>query len=86
MVTASGMCAISTALLALLQAGDHLLVQKGLYGGTHSLVTQLLPAWGITHTDINNRKPDEWESALTPSTKVGLQSVFHLAAAELPVC
>ena len=38
-VTASGMAAISTALLTFLSAGDHLLVQDCLYGGTHYLVT-----------------------------------------------
>src|SRR5262245_28364183 len=43
LVTASGMGAISTALLTLLSAGDHLLIQDCLYGGTHSLVTHDLP-------------------------------------------
>ena len=57
MVTASGMGAISTALLAVLRAGDHLLVQKGLYGGTYSLVTHNLPGtWQSKQTQV-------WEQA-----------------------
>jgi len=47
LVTASGMAAISTAILALAKTGDHLLVQSNLYGGTHSFVTQDLVALGI---------------------------------------
>src|SRR5438093_10145843 len=40
LVTGSGMAAISTALLAVLSTGDHLLIQEGLYGGTHDFVTK----------------------------------------------
>ena len=43
MVASSGMAAISSALIAVLRAGDHLLVQQGLYGGTHSLINHTLP-------------------------------------------
>ena len=46
LVTASGMAAISTALLTVLQAGDHLLAQSCLYGGTHDLVTHDLARLG----------------------------------------
>src|ERR1041385_3513108 len=42
LVTASGMAAISTALLAVFSAGDHLLIQDTLYGGAHELVTKHL--------------------------------------------
>src|ERR1041385_4604809 len=42
LVTASGMAAISTALLTVLSAGDHLLIQDTLYGGAHELVTKHL--------------------------------------------
>src|SRR5512138_3675591 len=52
LVTASGMAAISTALLTVLSAGDHLLVQDCLYGGTHGFITKDLPAFGITYDFI----------------------------------
>src|SRR5215831_13111737 len=40
LVTASGMAAITTTLFAVLSAGDHLLIQESLYGGTHDFVTK----------------------------------------------
>jgi len=69
-VASSGMAAISTALLSLLGAGDHLLVQGDLYGGTHDLVTKDLPRLGIEHTLIDAGDPASWEAALRPSTRV----------------
>src|SRR5262245_27337424 len=45
-VTASGMAAISTAILSWVQAGDHILAQDSLYGGTHDFITKDLPALG----------------------------------------
>lgn len=70
MVASSGMAAISTALLAFLRAGDHLLMQNTCYGGTFDFVTKNLPAWNISHTIINARQPDTWQAALKPSSKV----------------
>src|SRR2546423_10736178 len=48
LVAASGMAAISSALLAGLSVGDHLLIQDSLYGGTHDFVTHDLPAFGVS--------------------------------------
>src|SRR5947207_6106392 len=61
LVTASGMAAIATTLLSVLGAGDHLLVQHCLYGGTHHLVTKDLARLGITHDFIDLDRPDTWE-------------------------
>jgi cystathionine beta-lyase/cystathionine gamma-synthase len=69
LVTASGMAAISTALLTVLSAGDHLLVQSHLYGGTYSLVTEHLPLYGITYDFIEGHNPATWESKLRPETR-----------------
>jgi cystathionine beta-lyase/cystathionine gamma-synthase len=49
LVCASGMGAISAALLSLLNQGDHVLVSAGVYGKTSALVTRQLSRWGITH-------------------------------------
>ncbi len=68
-VTGSGMAAISTALLTVLKAGDHFLVQDCIYGGTHSLLKENLPAAGITHTTIDARDPSSWQALLRPETK-----------------
>ena len=70
LVTGSGMAAISSALLTFLSAGDHLLVQDVVYGGTANMLEHDLPRWGITHTKIDPQDPASWEAALTPSTRL----------------
>ncbi len=69
LVAASGMAAISTTLLTLLSAGDHLLAHKCLYGGTHDLITKDLESFGITYTFIDADDPDSWKPHLRPNTK-----------------
>ncbi len=69
LVFASGMAAISTALLTFLSAGDHILAQGSLYGGTHDLFTKDLPALGITCDFIPDDK-STWESKIRPETKI----------------
>ena len=68
-VTASGMAAISTALLTVLSNCDHLLVQNCLYGGTHDLITKDFPDLGVEHTFIDANDPSGWEAQLRPNTK-----------------
>jgi len=69
-VTASGMAAISTALMALLRAGDHFLAQDCLYGGTHSWLTQDVPDLGIEFDFIRGNEPDDWKGLLRPETRL----------------
>lgn len=69
LVTASGMAAISTTLLSILSAGDHLLAQDTLYGGTHDFLRQDLPGFGVEVDFIDADDPDSWKSKLRPSTK-----------------
>ncbi|HUE38413.1 MAG TPA: aminotransferase class I/II-fold pyridoxal phosphate-dependent enzyme [Candidatus Binatia bacterium] len=69
LVTASGMAAISTTLLALLDAGDHLLAQNCLYGGTHNFITDDFPALGLEVDFIDGDAPDSWEPMLRPKTR-----------------
>ncbi len=70
LVTGSGMAAISAALFTFLSAGDHLLVQDVVYGGTANLLQHDLPRFGISHTRIDPQDPASWEAALTPATKL----------------
>jgi cystathionine beta-lyase/cystathionine gamma-synthase len=69
LVAASGMAAISTAILSVVSSGDHLLVHKVLYGGTHDFVVKDLPALGVTHDVIDATKPETWKAKLRPNTK-----------------
>ncbi len=69
LVTSSGMAAIYTALLSVLDSGDHLLAQRGLYGGTHTLLTRDLPALGISCDFVDLHDVDEWRAGLRPNTR-----------------
>lgn len=68
-VTASGMAAISTALLTVLSAGDHLLAQGSLYGGTHDFITKDFADFGLTYDFIDASDPASWKAKLRPNTK-----------------
>lgn len=69
LVTGSGMAAISTSLLSILSAGDHLLVQDCLYGGTHDLITKDFPSFGIEVDFVDGDDPVSWQRRLKPNTK-----------------
>jgi cystathionine beta-lyase/cystathionine gamma-synthase len=69
LVAGSGMAAISTTLLALLGAGDRLLAQGCLYGGTHDLLTADLPALQIGTDFIDANDPASWREQLTERTR-----------------
>ncbi len=69
LVTGSGMAAISTALLAVLSTGDHLLIQDCLYGGTHDFVTKDFASFGITYDFINGDDPESWKPRLRSNTR-----------------
>jgi cystathionine beta-lyase/cystathionine gamma-synthase len=69
LVTASGMAAISTALLTLLSVGDHLLAQDCLYGGTYDFLTKDFASFGISYDFINPEDPDSWKRLLRPTTR-----------------
>ncbi|GAB3887548.1 PLP-dependent aspartate aminotransferase family protein [Kibdelosporangium lantanae] len=70
MVTASGMAALTTAVLALVSAGDHVIGQTSTYGGTASVLRNLLPRFGVSTTVVDQRDPQAFERALTPKTRM----------------
>jgi cystathionine beta-lyase/cystathionine gamma-synthase len=65
----SGMAAISTAILAFLQSGDHVVLQKDIYGGTHHFVTAEFERFGIEYTFVSNHTADI-EQAARKNTKI----------------
>jgi len=69
LVAASGMAAITTTLLTVLSAGDHLLAQDCLYGGTHDFLTQDFAGFGLEFDFIDGDDPDSWKNKLRPNTK-----------------
>ena len=66
----SGMAAISTTLAALLSAGEHAVSSPSLYGGAYSVITKLLPRWGIETTLAASHRADDMIAALREDTKV----------------
>lgn len=66
---ASGMAAITAAVMAIAGAGDHLVSANSLYGGTHTLFTHALPKLGITSTLTDPDDLTALEAAIKPNTK-----------------
>ncbi len=67
---ATGMAAMTTALLCQLSAGDHVVAAKAAFGSCRWLVDNLLPRFGITGTTIDASDNAAWEAAIKPNTKV----------------
>ncbi len=69
-VQATGMAAMTTALLCQLEMGDHVVAARAAFGSCRWLTDTLLPKWGITTTIIDSRDNDAWRDAIQPNTKV----------------
>ena len=67
---ASGMAAMTAALLCQLSAGDHCVAARAAFGSCRWLVDHLLPRFGIETTVIDSADNDAWEAAIKPNTKV----------------
>ena len=70
MLFSSGMAAISGSLMAVLKAGDHAIFPYTVYGGTHEFLVEFAKDWGIEYSLVDATKPEEYEKALRPNTKV----------------
>tara|TARA_A200000159_G_C7319345_1_gene338129 strand:- start:293 stop:1477 length:1185 start_codon:yes stop_codon:yes gene_type:complete len=66
----SGMAAISTTLMAMLNQGDHIVASADIYGGTYGLLTEEFPRFGISTTMADMRDPASYEAAIQPNTKI----------------
>ena len=69
LAVASGAAAITYAIQALAQAGDHIVAQKTIYGGSYNLLAHTLPQYGITTTFVDAHNLEEVEAAIRPNTK-----------------
>ncbi|MCE9598731.1 MAG: O-succinylhomoserine sulfhydrylase [Spirochaetia bacterium] len=68
--TASGMSAIFTSIAPFVNQGDHILVSRSVFGSTLQIVSQIFPRWGIESTYVDIDKPETWEAAFRPNTKM----------------
>ncbi len=86
-VTASGMAALTSTLLALLSSGDRVIAQRRLYGGSVELLTGLLPRLGIACDFVDGDDPASWTGRIRPETRVLLAETIGnplLDVADLP--
>ncbi|GHA37594.1 cystathionine gamma-lyase [Salinimicrobium marinum] len=70
LIFGSGMAAVSTALLAFLHKGDHVVLQQTLYGGTSNLVVEEFEKFGIEYSFTKDLAPSSFESEVRENTKV----------------
>lgn len=68
--TASGMAAMTAALLCQLSSGDHLVAAKIMFGSNRWLTDTLFPRFGIETTLVDAHDTDQWKAAIRPNTKV----------------
>lgn len=68
--TSTGMSAITASFMAILKKGDHLLACNSIFGSTHTVITKYLSRYGIEYTYVAASKPEEWEAAIRPNTRM----------------
>ncbi len=68
--TATGMAAVTTALMAQVKAGDHVVSSRALFGGCRFVVEDYLPRWGVTTTLVDGREAENFAKAMQPNTKL----------------
>jgi O-succinylhomoserine sulfhydrylase len=67
--TATGMAAVTTALMGLVRAGDHVVAAKALFGSCRWVIEEWLPRFGVTSTLVNGTEIAEWKKATQKNTK-----------------
>ncbi|PYV89761.1 MAG: methionine gamma-lyase [Acidobacteria bacterium] len=69
-VTASGMSAISTCVLSLVQGGDHIVSARSIYSAAFDLFFRKLLAWGVEVSFVGSTSPDDFARAMKPNTRL----------------
>ncbi len=68
--TATGMAAVTACMMSQLQAGDHIVAARALFGSCRYVVETLMPKFGVSCTLVDGRDIDAWRAAMQPETKV----------------
>ena len=68
--TATGMAAVAAALLCQVQAGDHVVAARALFGSCRWIIEKQMPRYGIETTLVDGTKMENWERAIRPNTKL----------------
>jgi O-succinylhomoserine sulfhydrylase len=67
--TATGMAAVTLALMGQVRTGDHVVASKALFGSCLYVVEEYLPRYGVTSTIVDGNDLDQWRAAMRPNTK-----------------
>ena len=67
---ASGMAAVFSTLAALVDAGDHIISSRSVFGSTATLFATIFPKWNISHSYFDFDKPQDIEGLITPTTRI----------------
>lgn len=70
LATASGMAAVSTAILGYVKAGDHVVAARSLYGAAYNFLNRKLPRMGASATFVDSARVEDFEQALQPNTRL----------------
>lgn len=68
--TATGMAAVTACMMSQLEAGDHIVAARALFGSCRYVVETLMPRFGVACTLVDGRDLDAWKAALRPETKI----------------
>jgi O-succinylhomoserine sulfhydrylase len=68
--TASGMAAVTVALMGLVKAGDHIVAARALFGSCRYVIDELLPRFGVASTLVDGTDLSQWQDAIRPETRV----------------
>jgi len=70
LATASGMAAVSTAILGYVKTGDHVVAARSLYGATYNFLNRKLPRMGASATFVESARVEDFERAIQPNTRL----------------
>ena len=68
--TASGMAAVTAALLCYLRSGDHVIAARAMFGSCRYVIEEVLSRFGVTHTLVDGADLAQWEAAFRPETRM----------------
>jgi O-succinylhomoserine sulfhydrylase len=67
---ATGMSAVTNAVMSQVRAGDHIVASRALFGGCRYVVEDFMPRWGVNSTLVDGRDPENFAKAMQPNTKL----------------
>jgi O-succinylhomoserine sulfhydrylase len=67
---ATGMAAVTAAVMSQVRAGDHIVASRALFGGCRYVVEDFMPRWGVTSTLVDGRDPSNFAKAMQKNTKL----------------